>query len=186
MKPRDAIERRSVWRVGPESTWTTIVPVIVIIVSLLSLVILPVIVSRKTATMRQEIVSIAEPARRAANQIQVDLSSEPDKIIAWQVTGQEGYRREYFGLVQRQDASRKELAELLPRLDKDLGKDLTSLFVQTSRWHTSVVNGELVTRRLPAEVLLARMYESHPSYERSLIAACNASSTFDAASCAFS
>lgn len=173
MKPREAIERRSVWRVGPESTWTTVVPVVFIIVSLLSLVVLPLIVARKTATMRKEIANVAEPARRAANQIQMDLSAELDKIIAWQVTGQEGYRREYFGLVQRQDASRRELAKLLPKLDEDLNKHLTALFVQTSRWHTSVVNGELVTRRLPSEVLLARMYESHPAYEQSLNNASN-------------
>ena len=171
MKPREPIERRSIWRVGPESTWTTIVPVVFIIVSLLSLVLLPVIVSRKTATMREEIRRVAEPARLAANQIQMDLSGELDKIIAWQVTGQEGYRRDYFGLVQQQDASRKELAKLLPLLDEDLSKDLSALFVQTSRWHASVVNGELVTRQLPAEVLLARMYESHPAYESSLLAA---------------
>ena len=34
-------ERRSLWRVGPESTWTTILPVAFIIASLLALVILP-------------------------------------------------------------------------------------------------------------------------------------------------
>jgi signal transduction histidine kinase len=171
LKPREAIERRSVWRVGPESTWTTVVPVVFIIVSLVSLVLLPLIVARKTATMRREIANVAEPARRAANQIQMDLSAELDKIIAWQVTGQDGYRREYFGLVQRQDVSRKQLATLLPKLDEDLNKNLSALFVQTSRWHASVVNRELVTRQLPAEVLLARMYESHPAYEKSLITA---------------
>ena len=38
---------------------------------------------------------VLEPARRAANQIQVDLSGELEKIISWQVTGQDQYRREY-------------------------------------------------------------------------------------------
>jgi hypothetical protein len=69
LDPSTAKERRSVWRVGPESTWTTILPVVFIIVSLLSLVILPVVVSRKTQRMREQIASVAEPARVGANQI---------------------------------------------------------------------------------------------------------------------
>jgi len=45
-------ERRSIWRVGPESTWTTTLPVTFIIASLLSLVLLPIIVSSHTRRMR--------------------------------------------------------------------------------------------------------------------------------------
>lgn len=142
-----------------------------IIVSLLSLVILPIAVSRKTLRMRSEISKIAEPARRAANQIQTELSGELDKIIAWQVTGQEDYRRGYFQAVQRQEQNRRVLASLLPGLDEDLGDDLTALFVQTSRWHTGISRGEIITRPLPHEVLLTRLYENLPSYEKSLLAA---------------
>ena len=171
MKPQQDIERRSIWRVGPESTWTTVVPVVFIIVSLLSLVLLPVIVSRKTAGIRDEISRLAEPARRSANQIQMDLSAELDKIIAWQVTGQDNYRRDYFELIRRQEANRRVLERLLPLLDDDLGRDLSALFVHTSRWHAAVARGELMRRNLPAEVFLTRVYEDHPAYEKSLMAA---------------
>jgi signal transduction histidine kinase len=171
LKPSNPVERRSIWRVGPESTWTTVLPVVFIIVSLLSLVILPVVVNRKTTRMREEITRIAEPARRAANQITTDLSNELDKIIAWQVTGQENYRKDYFDLVRRQEANRRQLAQYLPGLDEDLGADLTALFVQTSRWHSSVDRGQLMTRSLPHEVFLTRLYENHPAYEKSLLAA---------------
>src|SRR5687768_13504476 len=94
-------ERRSLWRVSPRSPWTTIVPVGFVIVSLLSLVALPLAVSSHTARMRREIQGIAEPARRSANQIQVDLAAEVDKIIAFQVTGQAQYREAFQGLVAR-------------------------------------------------------------------------------------
>jgi signal transduction histidine kinase len=171
LRPSTSIERRSIWRVGPESTWTTVVPVVFIIASLLSLVLLPIIVSRKTARAREEITRIAEPARRSANQIQTDLSAELDKIIAWQVTGQENYRRDYFEVVNRQEQSRRNLVRLLPNLDEELSKELTSLFLQSSQWHTSVSRRELMTRRMPSEVLLTRIYESHPAYESSLNAA---------------
>jgi signal transduction histidine kinase len=171
MKRAEGSERRSVWRVGPESTWTTILPVVFIIASLISLAILPVVVSRKTATMRQEIARVAEPARRAANEIQMNVSAELIQIVAYQVTGQSQYRRSYYESVQAQDASRDELAELLPALDEELGEELTSLFVQTARWHESVASGEFVSRQLPTEVFFTRLFEALVSYEKSLTAA---------------
>jgi signal transduction histidine kinase len=171
LEPSNPIERRSVWRVGPESTWTTVLPVVFIIASLLSLVILPVVVSRKTLRMRQQISRVAEPARRAANQIQTDLSWELDKIIAWQVTGQEGYRREYLQLVERQEVNRRILSRLLPDLDEDLELHLRALFANTSGWHAAVARGEIMSRSLPHEVLLMRLFENHPVYEKSLLSA---------------
>ncbi len=171
MKPAGLSERRSIWRVGPESTWTTVVPVVFIIVSLLSLALLPVVVASKTRKMRQEITSVAGPARAAANYIQMDLSAEVDKLIAYQVTGQQNYKREYLALVERQEMNRRQLAQLLPRLDEELGQDLTALFVQTSRWHNGVAQGEFVGRQLPNEVFLSRLFESHAAYEKSLTAA---------------
>jgi signal transduction histidine kinase len=171
LNPPGLSDRRSIWRVGPESTWTTVVPVVFIIVSLLSLALLPVIVANKTRKMREEITSIAEPAREAANYIQMDLSAEVDKLIAFQVTGQQNYLQEYYGLVERQETNRRKLAQLLPRLDEELGRDLTGLFVQTSRWHNGVSQGEFVERQLPNEVFLARLFESHAAYEKSLKAA---------------
>ncbi|MFL6248250.1 MAG: ATP-binding protein [Thermoanaerobaculia bacterium] len=171
MKPPGLTERRSIWRVGTDSTWTTIVPVVFIIVSLLSLSILPLVVSSKMTQQRRRIEQTAEPARQAANAIQTDLSGEVDKIIAFQVTGDQQYRREYFARVEREEQNRQKLAHLLPKLDQKLGDDLTALFAQTSRWHNGVVAGEFLSRQLPAEVFLARMFENHPAYEKSLIAA---------------
>ncbi|HEX2122706.1 MAG TPA: ATP-binding protein [Thermoanaerobaculia bacterium] len=165
------IDRRSMWRVGPESTWTTVVPVVFIISSLLSLVVLPLVVRNKTAKMRDEISRVAEPARRAANQIQMNLSAELDRIISYQVTGQGQYRAGYFALVQSQEENRRHLTRLLPRLDENLSGDLTALFVQTSRWHDGVVRGEFLSRQLPHEVFMTRFFESHAAYEKSLVAA---------------
>jgi signal transduction histidine kinase/competence protein ComGC len=168
LKPSELIERRSIWRVGPESTWTTVIPVVFIIVSLLFLVALPVIVSHKTQKTRAEITSIAEPARQAANAIQTDLSREVDNIIAYQVTGQLQYRRSYEALVAAEERNRRKLAALLPGLDEGLARDLTNLFAQTSRWHDGVKRGQLVSQQLPNEVFLARIFENHPAYEKSL------------------
>jgi signal transduction histidine kinase len=158
-------ERRSIWRVGPESTWTTVLPVAFIIVSLISLVILPLVVANHTAKMRTEITSYAEPARRAANQMQVDLSAELDKLIAFQVTGQAQYRNAYLQLVAEQHQYRSVLAHLAPVLDQDIDRSLNTLIVNTEKWHQGVSSEEFIQRQLPKEVFLTRLYERNPTYE---------------------
>ncbi|HEX7153148.1 MAG TPA: HAMP domain-containing sensor histidine kinase [Thermoanaerobaculia bacterium] len=173
LTPNPARERRSIWRVGPESTWTTILPVAFIIVSLLSLLILPIAVATHTSKMRREINNVAEPARRAANQIQVQLALELDKIIAWQVTGQDHYRRDYMYLVAQQEQNRKILDSLIPKLQEGLADDLGTLFFQASRWRGGVTKHELLSRQLPPEVFQTRLFEQHPAYEKSLELATN-------------
>lgn len=170
-EPHDGPERRSIWRVGPESTWTTVLPVAFIIVSLLSLAVLPVVVSNHTAKMRREITRIADPGRLAANHIQSDLSAELDKVIAYQVTGQAQYRREYETLVAQQDANRKLLLTYAPQLGDEVVRSLQSLIVESTKWHAGVGGGEFLARQLPQEVFLTRLYERHPSYEKAMTSA---------------
>lgn len=161
-------ERRSIWRVGPESTWTTVLPVAFIIASLLSLVLLPIIVSNHTRRMRDEIKRLSEPARKAANDMQVDLSRELDKVIAFQVTGQAQYRDDYAQLLKEQDQSRKDLERIVPTLGADAVAALATLKADTKQWHDGVRSGELIDRQMPEGVFLARLFERHPAYERSL------------------
>jgi signal transduction histidine kinase len=164
-------ERRSIWRISSRSSWTTVLPVAFIIVSLLSLVLLPLIVRSHTNEMRREITRVAEPARRSANSVQADLSAELDKIIAYQVTGQEQYRRAYIELVESQRKHRQSLQALAPQLSPELKTDVDTMFMETVRWHQGVATGEFMTRQLPREVFLQRLFEQHPAYEKSIAAA---------------
>jgi signal transduction histidine kinase len=161
-------ERRSIWRVGPESTWTTVLPVAFIIVSLLSLVVLPIVVSNHTARMRREITRVAEPARRSANQIQMNLSGELNRIIAYQVTGQNQYRNSYLQLVSEQEKNTRVLRALAPSLGEEVVRHLGIVVTETARWRAGVVAGEFSTRQLPPEVFTTRLFEQHPSYEKAL------------------
>jgi hypothetical protein len=164
-------ERRSIWRVGPESTWTTVLPVAFIITSLISLVILPLVVARHTARMRSEITSFAEPARRTASDMQVKLAAELDNIIAFQVTGQTHFRDKYISLVQVQAQDYRALAKLTPKLDEQVDRDFAALIAQTNRWHAGVQQEEFLKAPMPAEVFAHRLFERHPSYEKALDAA---------------
>jgi len=164
-------ERRSIWRVGPDSTWTTIVPVAFIIASLLTLVLLPIFFGRQTSHTRQEITDVAEPSRRAANEIQTDLSTELGHIIAWQVTGQKQYRDDYLRLLAEQQHDSETLRKLAPKLGPEVAADLKSLAKESSEWHADIVSSEFLARQIPAEVSMTRLFEKHPSYEQALTAA---------------
>ena len=164
-------ERRSIWRVGPESKWTTMLPVVFIIVSLISLVILPIVVSKRTARMRDEIQRLAEPARHTANEIQRDIASELDKIIAFQVTEQPQYRAEFVAKINEERQDYRTLGRLAPQLNPEVNSDLQTLVAETNRWHQHVQNGELLQRRLPADVFNTRLFERHPQYEKAINAA---------------
>jgi len=161
-------ERRSILRVGPESTWTTVLPVAFIIISLLALVILPIVVSQHTARMRREITRIAEPARIGANQIQIDLASELDKIIAFQVTGQQQYRRDYERILAEEQQKYRMLQSLAPQLNEDVRQDLVVVLDAMNAWHSAVRSATFLTTPQPEQVFLTRLFERHPYYEKAL------------------
>lgn len=164
-------ERRSIWRVGPESTWTTVLPVIFIIASLVSMVVLPIAVSNHTSQMRKEITRVAEPARHAANETQMDLAAELDKIIAYQVTGQTQYRGDYSRLDAEEQRDAVALRSLAPQLSPAVGRALDMLTRQMDLWHREVRDAEFLHRPLPSEVFTTRLFERHPSYEQAIRAA---------------
>jgi signal transduction histidine kinase len=161
-------ERRSIWRVGPDSTWTTIVPVAFIIASLLTLVLLPIFVGRHTSEMRREITEVAEPSRSAANEIQSDLSTELGRVIAWQVTQQPQYRNEYLRLLEEQRNDVRKLRLLAPKLGPDVETKLRALSKESNEWHADIISNEFLSRQIPAEVAMSRMFEKHPSHEEAL------------------
>ncbi len=164
-------ERRSIWRVGPDSTWTTVIPVVFIIASLLTLVFLPVLIGNRTSQMRWEISDIAEPSRQAANKIETDLSAELDEIVAYQVTTQPQYVRNYQSLLADQQGRDVLLHRLGPRLGPDVQKNLASLEKESREWHAEVASNEFLERQMAAEVFMTRLFERYKSYGEALQAA---------------
>ena len=164
-------ERRSIWRVGPDSTWTTVIPVVFIIASLLTLVFLPVLIGNRTSQMRAEITDVAEPSRKAANRIETDLSKELDEIIAYQVTTQPQYVRNYQVLLADQQRNEVLLHRLGPRLGPDVQGNLASLEKESREWHADVVSNEFLGRQMAAEVFMTRLFEKYKSYGEALEAA---------------
>jgi signal transduction histidine kinase len=159
------------WRVGPESTWTTVLPVAFIIASLVSLVILPIVVSSHTREMRREISNLADPSRHSANVAQMDLSAELDKLIAWHVTGQRQYHDEYVRLLGEEKENFATLADLARRLGGEPSQKLARMQQASMTWHRAVSEQQLAAEQLASDVFLTRLFEIHPKYEQALHAA---------------
>jgi signal transduction histidine kinase len=148
-----------------------VLPVAFIIASLISLVILPIVVSNHTREMRREITKLAEPARKSANDVQMELAGEIDKLIAWHVTGQEQYRRDYEGLLVSERENLRILRDLSAKLGGDSSDKLLTLMDAAAAWHARVDEAELATNEnLVADVFMTRLFERHPSYEKARLA----------------
>lgn len=157
-------ERRSIWRVGPDSTWTTVLPVAFIIISLVSLAVLPIVSEKRTSYIRREITTAAEPARRTANMLQVDVAAELDKIIAFQVTNQGQYRADYQQLVAANRRSLEQLRRYAPHLSPEVGRELETLQEKSNAWYAAVNEAHFLTKQ-PNEVFMNNLFERHPKYE---------------------
>src|SRR5437868_85158 len=153
-------ERRSIWRVGPDSTWTTVLPVAFIIISLVSLVVLPIVGERCTSRLRKEVTKECEPARNTASALQVGLSAELDRLIAYQVMRQPQYRTAYLRLVEQHGEAMKGLRSLAPRLSGEAGKALEVLRADSNRWHEAVEGGGFLAP-MPTEGFGTRLVERH-------------------------
>jgi signal transduction histidine kinase len=174
-------DRRSLFRVGPESSWTTILPVAFIIASLVSLVVFPLVLASRTAATRSEINSLGEPARLAASTIQIGVANELDNIIGYQVTGQAQYLRAYRSAVDEQRRKAALLKRLAPRLGDDVPAALAAFLAATERWHQGAKEAEFLERQLPSPVFTTRLFERHPSYENTLKTAAELQATIQGA-----
>ena len=134
----------------------------------MSLVVLPIAVANHTSRMRAEITRVAEPARHAAQETQMDLAAELDKIIAFQVTGEGQYRRDYEALVAQEDHDYQTLTRLGPQLGDPVHRSLQLLAAQSKLWHADVGQSEFTSRQLPSEVFTTRLFERHPAYEQAM------------------
>jgi signal transduction histidine kinase len=114
---------------------------------------------------------VAEPARIGANTIQLELASELDNLIAFQVTEQGQYRRTYDQVVADQDLQYAQLRRLAAGIKPEVAAELDTLIADAHDWHRAVRTQELLLRPLPSQVFLARLFEQHPLYEKTLRAA---------------
>jgi signal transduction histidine kinase/predicted chitinase len=149
-----------------------VLPVAFIIASLISLVILPIVVSNHTREMRREIVKLGEPARKSANEVQIDLAAEIDRLIAWHVTGQDQYRAAYLAQLVRERENFRILKDLSKKLGGDSSDKLMTLTDAAARWHASIDEGELASNpNLVADVFMTRLFERHPRHDAAMRAA---------------
>src|SRR5258708_33466588 len=93
---------------------------------------------QRPVQMRRETTRAAEPARRTANRMQMDLSSELDKIIAYQVTRQQQYRNQYQHLLREQQQSAETLRHSTPQLSSDANNQLANLIDTSNQAHPAV------------------------------------------------
>jgi PAS domain S-box-containing protein len=102
---------------GFDYRWRARLPLILVLISLLCLVLVPILVQRRTAELWTEVSDIADPARALVTEVQLALALEIASTRALLLTGDERYADDY-----KEARARRDLAfdRLLP-LARDLG-----------------------------------------------------------------
>jgi signal transduction histidine kinase len=114
------------------------VAAIVVIFSLIALVVLPVIMMKRTERYRTDSENHAEPARAALNEINYRLSQQIASLTRAAVTGEQRYIAAYRGAIAPQDAAMKALSQHRGVMGREFDLRFVELQEQIDRWHAAV------------------------------------------------
>jgi signal transduction histidine kinase len=120
------------------STGALAAAAIVVIASLTALVVLPVIMMKRTERYRTESEKHAEPARAALNEINYRLSQQIASLTRAAVAGEERHIAAYRGAIAPQDVAMESLARHRGVLGREFDLRFVELEEQIGRWHTAV------------------------------------------------
>jgi PAS domain S-box-containing protein len=127
-----------------------LLPVALVLVSLLSLALLPVVSMRRTADLRTRISTVAEPSRALVTQIQNAIALESASARAFLLTGD---RESIADHARASESLDRALQRLVP-LARELGPDVSA--------HMSA----LVSRLRPADALLDSLFDGRIAREQ--------------------
>ena len=151
--------------------WSRVVPLAFIILSLISLVLVPLLVRRHTENLRNEMRVAVEPAGYIADRIEGLLATELSLLIAFQVTEQPQYIRRYQELVAEEREAYAELEPLARGIGGPVEERLEELRAAEIKWHGSIAESEFIRRHLPGPVFLTRLFERLPELQDTQAAA---------------
>jgi PAS domain S-box-containing protein len=126
-----------------------------VIVSLAALVAVPLIFSARTTAVRDELQTLIEPARAAADQMTTQLDREVAAIRGYRLTGADFYRERYLMALAEQETAYRELLALVTRLGPRADTLVNNLNTAAARWqasHQRFLAGEDIRDPIPGPI----------------------------------
>src|SRR6185503_2415478 len=111
-------------------SWTTWLPLALVVISLLSLAFVPLLVQRRTNALRDQIASSAEPSRALIAEIQGSLALETAGARGFLLTGDEGFVARHREAQLRRRQAERRLLPLTQRLGPNVAQETLELSEQ--------------------------------------------------------
>lgn len=142
-----------------------------IILSLITLAVLPAVIQQETRVLRTEITDIADPARVWVTEVQFDLARQMAALRGFLITGEQQYLDTYAEYLAEEAVTRRELAPLAARLGPGVRRSYDDFRRAADAWHSRIQRAGIVQRRaVPPEFLRDIAFEQ-ADFERALSAA---------------
>lgn len=120
---------------GAGTTWRARLPVALVILTLVALLAVPIMVSRRGATLRREVAEVADPARQLVNQLELSLAREVAAIRGYVISGQRSHLERYREARAQEQRALAALRPLIERMDPAAGPELARLEALLVQWH---------------------------------------------------
>ncbi len=152
----------------PGRLWSGL-PVAVVVISLLSLLLLPIVVSRRTTALRREIADVAEPARTALGQIEFAQARQVGALRAYVLARSPRFVRRYRAAYETERAAFGRLQPLMRELGAAEAPALLALDSASAEWHS--LNAEIIADAADPTLLPAALERHERLYEGVLASA---------------
>lgn len=142
-----------------------------VIVTLVTLVLLPTLAERGVEAQRAELAATGEPSRRLVRDVQVAHARQMSALRGFVITEMSAFLDAYAAARTAERETRERLRPLARRLGPDVHEAFLELVAAADRWHASVDQARLVERRAVPEEYIAQIPFEETLYREALEAA---------------
>lgn len=117
------------------TSWRARLPVALVVLTLIALLAVPVMVSRRGAVIREEVTEVADPARLLVDQLELATAREAAAIRGYLIDGHRAQLEQYLAARAQETRALAALRPLVDRLDPAAASQLTRLEALLAQWH---------------------------------------------------
>lgn len=133
-----------------------------VVVSLVALVLVPYLMSRRVAGVQEQISDVLEPARRLATELQSTQARARAALQGFVLTGDRRYRLRYSRAREREREILDSLTVVSEQIDLSVQQHLLDLSDASFRWHLS--HQEVLNRGIEREEFLSTLPREEELY----------------------
>src|SRR5690606_5132045 len=120
---------------GAGTSWRARLPVALVVLTLVALLAVPVVVSRRGDAIRAEVAEVADPARLLVNQLELSLARAAAAIRGYIIDGDRTHLEQYRAARAQEARALAALRPLVERLDAAAAPQLARIEALLVQWH---------------------------------------------------